>query len=151
MKKKPWKYEYRFPMKLFMFVKNCVEWILQGSNTSINQNYIICNVEWYIGICIDFLLNVIRVLFIAVGMEILIKAWRRCHKDHHKGKKNNSAHPSVAYVKTVIRPAFRGHCYPPSLYGKMQTSCRMSSYWLMPPVFATSFIIFNQFSYACAV
>ena len=28
-----------------------------------------------------------RLNFKVVGMEILIKAWSHCHKDHHKGKK----------------------------------------------------------------
>ena len=31
------------------------------------------------------LLKLIYVTFINVGMEILIKAWSRCHKGHHKG------------------------------------------------------------------
>ena len=48
-------------------------------------------------------------LFINVDMEILIKAWSRCHKDHHKWKRSDS--PCNTGCITVFRVRFN-HMWP---------------------------------------
>ena len=44
-------------------------------------------------------------LLITVDMEILIKAWSRCHKDHHKWKRSDS--PCDTGCITVFRTRFK--------------------------------------------
>ena len=53
----------------------------------------ICNLEGYNDICIRAKTQFNPGLtFIAVVMEILIKACSRCHKDHHIGMKGDNIH-----------------------------------------------------------
>ena len=65
---------------------------IQDSNTFIHQNYKIFNMGWYIGILIEIIVELGIHAYLFTGMEILIKAWSRCHKDHHIGKRNNNGH-----------------------------------------------------------
>ena len=58
----------------------------------IHKNYTVCNMEWYISIYITFWWSYQYPFSYPFIMDILIKAWSRCHKENHKGKKNNSVH-----------------------------------------------------------
>ena len=45
------------------------------------------------------------IFLITVDMEILIKAWSRCHKDHHKWKRSDSPYNTGCF--TVFRTRFK--------------------------------------------
>ena len=63
------------------------------------------NMDWYIYFSILTLVSYPWLNFTVVGMEILIQARSRCHKDHHKGKKEEAF--SVILLDV---PIFQNYC-----------------------------------------
>ena len=71
------------------------------------------NTDWYTGIGSEQLSNYPCLLLITVDMEILIKAWGRCHKDRHKWKRSDS--PCNTGCITVFRTRFK-HMWPRAVH-----------------------------------
>ena len=80
----------------------------EDSNTFIHQNYMTST--WIETLALVWaIVECYPCLFITVDMEILIKAWSRCHKDHHKWKRSDS--PCNTGCITVFRTRFK-HMWP---------------------------------------
>ena len=78
-----------FKIQIHLFIK--ITWFQHGL---IHWHWLWTIVEFYP--CL---------LLITVDMEILIKAWSRCHKDHHKWKRSDS--PCNTGCITVFRTRFK--------------------------------------------
>ena len=86
-------------------IQRLIRFKIQDSNTFIHQIYMLSTLALVLNNCRMFSMSP----FITIDMEILIKAWSRCHKGQHKWKRSDS--PCNTWCITVFSIRFK-HIWP---------------------------------------